>query len=423
MAQAMATVTGEELPGESPHYIRDATAMGDARQVVTTADIFASNGMLLVAKGARVDSRQFERLTCHRLAAPIDGMLTAEHAVGPHELALEADRIIEHDEVYRRILSRAGDPGRLKYSLNNLKLPPAAQFRLTVMREQRSDIYQHGLRAAMIAFAIAHRRNLGADECNGALQAALFHDVGEMHTDPGLLNPEHAITTAERRFVHVHPITGYVLLRNMEGFTAPTVQAILQHHERLDGSGYPYGLDGARIGRLGRLVAIADVAQAVIKRYPLPRVDILFRINQRRFDSTLTDTLRDLLHVGRADLRTPPNEEAAAAQANHLAALLQAWHRMRKPLAAPVEGALTFLAERMANLRSLVLQAGFDPDNMTALLELARDDAGMQAELCSLLDEMDWLMADIAHEIERRSPELAGLSQGILKDLLGQLRQ
>jgi hypothetical protein len=76
----------------------------------------------------------------------------------------------------------------------------------------------------------------------------------------------------------------------------------------------------------------------------------------------------------------------------------------------------------MASIRSLALQAGLDPDNMANMLEIAQEDATLQGELRSLLDEMDWLLRDLANEFDRRSPELTGLSQGVLKDLLDQLR-
>jgi hypothetical protein len=100
------------LPGESPHYIRAVTEMGDKREVIVAADICASNGIKLLAKGARIDSRQYERLTRHRLSAPLDSMLTTERPVDATTLALAADKVIEHQAGYRRIVARVGDPGK-----------------------------------------------------------------------------------------------------------------------------------------------------------------------------------------------------------------------------------------------------------------------------------------------------------------------
>jgi putative nucleotidyltransferase with HDIG domain len=418
----------DDLPGESPHYIRAVTEMGDKREVIVAADIYASNGIKLLAHGARIDSLQYERLTRHRLSAPLDSMLTTERPVDATTLALAADKVIEQQAAYRRIVTRAGGAGKLKYHLGALRIPEPVKVRLTVMNEQHKDLYQHSLRTAILAFALAQRTGLPPSQYEAAILAALCHDFGEMHTDPVILDPSHCITPEERRFVHVHPITGYVLVHEMAGFPSSAAQAVLQHHERLDGSGYPHALCGQHIGILGQLVGIADVAEAGLRRFELPRVDMLFRINHMRFARAMLDPLRDLLHVTADDVHSWPDAAGTAAQLSQLAELLRAWFTLRALLERQIAPAssdaspLAFLFERMASIRSLVLQAGLNPDNLANMLEIAQDDAMLQGELRSLLDEMNWLLRDLANEFDRRSPELTGLSQGALKDLLDQLR-
>jgi hypothetical protein len=213
----------------------------------------------------------------------------------------------------------------------------------------------------------------------------------------------------------VHPVTGYVLLHDMPGFPQTAAQAVLHHHERQDGSGYPHGVRGQRIQPLARVLAVADVAETVIRRFDLPRLDVLVRLNQARFDTRTVGALRDLIHATPGDAATRPNEHGAMMQLTHLAELLQAWNVLRASFEAAVaprdtsDSPLAFLFERMASIRGVVLQAGFDPDHIDSMLDIARDDAGLLLELRSLLDELDWLQLDLAHEIDRRSPEMAGL--------------
>lgn len=417
-----------DLPDESPHYIRAVTELGDSTGVIASEDIYASNGMKLLAKGARIDQRAFARLTQHRLAVPIDHSLLADQPVDTAVLAMEAGKIMEQHPVYRRMATRCRDPLALKHALAELPLPSPVVMRLTVMKERRRPIYDHSLRTAIIAGLLAEQLRRPAPELPAALLAALCHDVGELHTDPAVLAIGHAIAPEERRFVHVHPITGYVLLRELPGFPPAAAVAVLQHHERLDGSGYPHDLPGDKIGPLARLVAVADVAEAVIKRYHLPRLDMLFRLNASRFDPSMVAALRDLAHVTAQDVVPDEAGNAAAAQLSHLAELLKAWFTLRAMLEAqfapePAERSpLAFLFERMNTIRQLVLQAGFDPDNMSSMLAIAREDPGILAELRGMLDEMDWLLVDLANEIDRRSPELIGMSSGALKGLLGHLR-
>jgi hypothetical protein len=88
----------------------------------------------------------------------------------------------------------------------------------------------------------------------------------------------------------------------------------------------------------------------------------------------------------------------------------------------PDDTPLAFLFERMASIRGLVLQAGFDPDHVDTMLSIAREDPGILGELRALLDELEWLLLDLANEIGRREPELAGMPHAPLDGLVHHLR-
>jgi len=416
-----------EVPGESPHFIRSVTEMGDTRDVIASEDIFASNGTKLLAKGARIDSKQFEKLTRYKLSAPLDQVLSSDKAQDAAALAIEVDRIIEHSAIMRQLLSRAGDPRQVKHSLANLTLQPTIELRMTVMADKHPDAYQHTLHTAIIAFACAQRMRVPPSELPAVLLGALCHDFGEMHTDPSILDQNHQITTSERRFVHVHPLTGYLLVKDLKGFPPAAARAVLQHHERLDGSGYPHAASGKAIDAISRIIAAADVTETVLRRLDMQRLDMLYRINKNRFDADVAAVMRDLLHIQSSTASTDAAAPDPAARLQHLSELLQAWFKLRDLLeqqaASDSPGSpLAFLFDRMSALRSLVLQAGFNPDDMTSMLAMMQDDPVVLRELRAMLDEMDWLLADLANEIDRRSPELDGLSAGALKGLMERLR-
>jgi HD superfamily phosphohydrolase YqeK len=323
---------------------------------------------------------------------------------------------------------RSGDPLAIKQALAAIKLPAMLWQRLTVMRTQRLTMFEHSLRVAMIAYALAQRLGLPAGERDVLLAAALCHDVGEMHTDPLLLAAEHDITPEERRYIHVHPLTSYVLLHDIPGFPAAACQAVLYHHERLDGSGYPHGARGDKIPLLAKLIAVADVAETVIRRFDLPRLDMLARLHYGRFDHAAVDALRDLIHFTQQDTAPHPPPQGAARQLHRLADVLQAWYTLREVFerqvapAAPEVSPLAFLVERMRGIRQLVLQAGIDPDHIDDILALSREDPAILLELHTMLDEMEWLQLDLANEIDRRAPQLAGLASESLSGLVHHLR-
>jgi len=416
-----------DIPGESPHFVRSVTEMGDTRDVIAREDIYASNGTKILAKGARIDSKQFEKLTRYKLSAPLDQVLSSDKPVDAATLAIEFDRILEHDTTYRQLLARANDPRQLKHCTANLRLHSTIELRLTVMADKHKEMFEHTLRTAIIAFACAQRMGVPPADLPAVLLAALCHDFGEMHTDPRILDQAHQVTVEERRFVHVHPVTGYVLLKDLPGFPAAASKAVLQHHERLDGSGYPHALHGAQVDRLARIIAAADVSETVLRRLDMPRLEMLYRINKPRFDGEVLAILRDLLQPQAGQPADAGPAADPSGRLNHLSKLLHAWFELRamlqqRPAADAPGSPMAFLFERMASIRSLVPQAGFNPDDMTSMLAVMQDDLEVLAEMRAMLDEMDWLLADLANEIDRRSPELDGLSQGALKDLMQHLR-
>ncbi|MFC7420390.1 HD-GYP domain-containing protein [Iodobacter arcticus] len=418
-----------ELPEENPHYLRAATQMGDRREVVADQDIFAANGMKLLAKGAKINSHQFDLLAKHKLSTPLDQALATERPVDGGQLAFEAGKILEKDPLIARLVTRAGDPLAIKHQLAGLSLPTPIRFRLTVMQDQRAELFEHTLRISIVAYAIAQQLKLSEADCAALTLGAICHDLGEMHTDPELLTSGHQITPQERRYIHVHPITSYVVVQGLPHFSSAAAQAILHHHERLDGSGYPYGLRKETINRLAQIIAIADVSDAVLRRFDLQRLDVLFTLNQSRFDPASIRALRDLL-------RSAPHEATPAVigkdtslQLAHIADFLQAWLALHAMLEGQMKGGakadspLGFLFERMDSIRSLILQAGLNPDDVTAMYSFGQDDPEMLAELQAMLSEMEWMLYDLANEIDRRSPTLDGISQEALKDLVFHLRE
>lgn len=414
----------QELPDQSPHYTQSVGELGEERAVIAHEDVYAANGMKLFAKGARINRSQIERLNLHKLRVPLDMVLSTEDSVDPAMLASDANRLLADDTTMARMAGRSGDPQGFRQGLGALEMPPPLAFRLTVMREKRAGLYQHTLRVALITHAMGVRLELGQRDLHDVLLAAICHDIGEMHTDPLLLASGHRITAEERRFIHVHPLTGFVILRDMPGIPPATMQAVLHHHERLDGSGYPYSLKEAQIHPLAKLLCVAEVMEAVIRRGDAQRTDVLLRLNQRRLDPQVVEVLRELLRADANTVQPAPGGSDASVELTHILAVLAAWPALEGTLAqqAPKVAVLQFLAERMTMLKSLVLQSGINPDDGEALLELAREDSEVLTELQATLSELGWLLLDIANEVERRTVGLDAPTQATVDELMGLLR-
>ena len=119
----------------------------------------------------------------------------------------------------------------------------------------------HQQRVAQLACAIAGQMGLSADRTEGLRIAALLHDVGKIRVPVSILNRTGQLLEAEMEVIKIHPRISHEILQSIP-FPWPCARIVLEHHERLDGKGYPHGLKGDEILLESKILAVADVAEA-----------------------------------------------------------------------------------------------------------------------------------------------------------------
>lgn len=125
----------------------------------------------------------------------------------------------------------------------------------------------HQKRVAILADEIARKMHLSRDDRNVLSLASRLHDVGKLFIPTDILTKAMPLNEQERDFVELHPGKSYDLLKGIP-FEGPVLDTILQHHERLDGSGYPKGLTDKEILLTSKILAVADVVEAMLSDRP-----------------------------------------------------------------------------------------------------------------------------------------------------------
>ncbi len=125
----------------------------------------------------------------------------------------------------------------------------------------------HQQRVAKLAYAIAKEMGLPEDRIIGIQLAALIHDIGKMYIPAEILTKPGKLTDIEFEMIKAHPELGYNALKMID-FPWPIAEIIRQHHERLDGSGYPRGLKRDEILLEARIIGVADVVEAMASHRP-----------------------------------------------------------------------------------------------------------------------------------------------------------
>jgi putative nucleotidyltransferase with HDIG domain len=141
--------------------------------------------------------------------------------------------------------------------------------RATALTVEWRDPYPagHQRRVAELACAIAEEYGLSQEHIDGVSIAGLIHDLGKISVPAEILSKPSRLTKNEFNLIKEHPQVGYDILKEIE-FPWPIAKIVLQHHERLDGTGYPQGLSAKDTHIESRIIAVADVVEAMASHRP-----------------------------------------------------------------------------------------------------------------------------------------------------------
>lgn len=180
---------------------------------------------------------------------------------------------------------------------------------LLAMQSVVEDLYGHVHRVSNLAMALGRTMDLAKDDVERLGLVGIMHDVGKVHVDPGILAKPGPLDDLERDHVRQHPQLGYAM--TAAGFDPRVSQAILHHHERFDGDGYPFGLAGSNIPLLSRVVLVADAYDAITSdrayQAAMPAVIAIEEITLNsgtQFDPGVVEAFLIIAAAGRLPLQT-----------------------------------------------------------------------------------------------------------------------
>lgn len=150
----------------------------------------------------------------------------------------------------------------------NIMESPMALIWLTQLKNRDEYTANHSLNVCILALFFGRSLGLNTQQLNELGIGALLHDVGKLRVPLEILNKPERLTDDEFEVMKNHTLFGYDLLKNKEELSQDALVIVKQHHERVDGHGYPYGLENQSIGLYSKIVKIVDVYDAVTSKRP-----------------------------------------------------------------------------------------------------------------------------------------------------------
>ncbi len=200
----------------------------------------------------------------------IDGGKT----IGMRGVILDITRIQQANELIQKAkkeLELTVEERSRELELTGAKLSRVLEETITALSSaiEKRDPYTwgHQARVAALAKAIALELGLSRDQIKGIYMAALVHDIGKIYIPAEILSKPARLNHIEQEIIRMHPSVGFEILSAIE-FPWPISRMVLQHHERLDGTGYPGGLKDADILPESKILAVSDVVEAMASHRP-----------------------------------------------------------------------------------------------------------------------------------------------------------
>lgn len=392
------------------HFARAVTQLGEQRRVVARTPIFNSQGLKIIDKGVAIDSRLYERLSQHQLKAPLADCLDSDPGVSGEALREAARLLLGQEPLFANMLAEPRLRDMLLDELALMPLPGPVAFQLTLMRETLPNAWLHALGSMLTAGWLAARQGGTRYDLRLLACAGLVHDIGMLHVDPVLQQPEIALSAEQRRHLYTHPLVSVMMLERHHEYPRELLRAVLEHHETLDGSGYPRRIEGDALSPWGRVLSLTEVVTAMFApERPLPsqRLSLVLRMNRQRYDAAL---VREVLQVLQK-LPALPAPAALAPGADPLQALaaleraLRAWPAEGAPERAALDAdhrsAAADVQDRCAQVLRNLAGTGASAAQLAQLGAEELDEA-LRAELALIVREGAWQLRSVVRQARRR---------------------
>ncbi len=251
---------------------------------------------------------------------------TVSQSLEMHGLLHEqADALIDTIAAGRRLDAEQARR-HVSWIATHLEKNAAAMVWLTRIKQVDRYTAQHCANVAILAMGLAQALEWPRERVEFAGLAGMLHDLGKMKLDREILNKPGRLTPDEYEHVKRHPRFGYRMLRSDDSIHPVVTQAVLEHHERPDGNGYPYGHGSDSLHPLSALISVVDAYDAITSKRPYsePRshheaLGILWKQRDRQFDAATVEALIQFLGwiTPGTVVRLSSGEHAIVLRASH----------------------------------------------------------------------------------------------------------
>ena len=385
-------------------------ALSELASIITALDAHPVSGQSSADTGLNLDRSLHDNLLQNKLIHDLDQHLALENRVTPEGLTQQARLMLMNDVRLKPLQPTQDTPNPFSPLLEKIPLNPAIANKLSVMRDTQPKLFDRSLFVALVSAYVGLK--IGMDEARliKLTAAALLRDIGMLHIHPDLLATDHVMSDIERRHLYLHPVTAWMILKNYPEYDQEILEGVLQHHETLDGRGYPRGLQTDALGLFGQIIGLAEVVASIDMVadpvYGRTRLETILIFNSNKFHENLTQHLRVFYQQnGESSASISTDETSVKEKISRIYTLFTAWDDALEKIGGN-HAVGKFINDRVQWLRRLVNEAGLTPERIAQQVGSTNEAPGTRLKAHVFLDETLWQVQHLVRDLRRRWPAL-----------------
>ena len=387
-------------------YLTYVTRLVETCDILACEDIKNTNGLKLFPKGTRIDQFALARIVNHKLAKPLDRCLAVADPICGGRLVDQMKSILGNSNACLPTLRYDRDAqSRLLCTLSTLPLNTAITNKLSLMEKSWAKLLTHSLEVTGNALAVASLCGFSIADQQRAVLAGLLHDIGMLHINPTLLDAGWKLTAEDWHQIHAHPLIAYLILKSCSEYHSSIGRAVLEHHERMDGSGYPRGLPDKRISHLGRIVGLADTIASILNKSSVRHLICVLKLLGRQLDIDLVGKVLTSLHCncGSDEVQEAPVRSDVEKSCGTLLHVFDSWRAFSRRFDRVSCAFYDEASSRMWEIERLTYQAMNQFDGR--IPDCILDDPGAMNEVFSVIEEALYQIRRLITDVRLRCHE------------------
>lgn len=394
------------------HYLDRVIDLAAVKDVEASEDIYAANGMKLVAKGGRISATMQDRLIIHKLKKPLETSLQVADGLTAERIAQLAERVLDENPEMHPLIGSLSGPNSPTTLLQSTDVNNGLSLLLTMAERASESMLSHYVLVSLVSYGIAYQMRATPDLLQTSLVAGLLHDVGELYLNPEYLHSRRTLHPSEWRHVIVHPVIAQKLLHETTSLPPQVGLAVLEHHERFNGFGYPRNVAGAQLSQAGQIVGLSEMISGIFTRRdrPLARAELAAKVvpgeHAPELVTAISKTMKLNRQIAGGAEEQPLASDVSPQVIKDRLVPVQKWLSAiasdGRSMPADEEQIIKLLSQRLQVILRVYSSTGMDLAETDPRMKDTLQEAPIQFEMQLIANEVLWRLRDLARDLALR---------------------